>query len=113
MATELAKRGVPWNEIEIVLGHAIPSTTSQYVHYAPEFLSKAVTVIDEYFAELSQLVHRPLLGVQIEDQPLPDVVLRASCVPVGPSEEGRMVANSLIGLVGMRGFEPPTPTSRT
>jgi integrase len=113
MATELAKRGVPWSEIEMVLGHAIPSTTSQYVHYAPEFLQKAVAAIDAYFSELSQLVHKPLLGVQIEDQPLPDSVLRASCVPVGPSDEGRMVANSLIRLVGMRGFEPPTPTSRT
>lgn len=73
-----------------------PRAGGRRVHYAPEFLSKAVTVIDEFFAELSQLVHRPLLGVQIEDQPLPEAVLRASCVPVGPSGEGRMVANSLI-----------------
>ncbi len=113
MATELAKRGVPWSEIEMVLGHAIPSTTSQYVHFAPEFLSKAVAAIDAYFAELASLVHRPLLGVQIDDQPLPNSDLRATCVPHGVFEEGRFAPNALIRLVGMRGFEPPTPTSRT
>lgn len=48
------------------------------MHYAPEFLSKAVTVVDEYFAELSQLVQRPLSGVQIKDEPLPDAVSRAT-----------------------------------
>jgi len=113
VATELAKRGVPWHEIELVLGHAIPSTTSQYVHYAPEFLAKAAAAIDDYFADLSRLVHRPILGEQIEDQPTPADVLRASCVSVAAPGEGRLVANSLFQLVGMRGFEPPTPTSRT
>jgi hypothetical protein len=46
--------GVPWNEIEMVLGHAIPSTIWRYVHYASEFLSKAVAVIDEYLARTAR-----------------------------------------------------------
>ncbi len=113
VATELAKRGVPWHEIELFLGHAIASTSAHYVHYAPEYLAKAIAAVDAYFGDLSRLVSRPLLRRELDEQPLPDDGLRAQCVPIVRTVRGNLARNVLSELVGMTGFEPATPTSRT
>jgi hypothetical protein len=110
VAVELRKRGVSMSEVAGFMGHRMEryATTEIYARYAPDYRGAAVRAIDEFFKELSPLLARPLLGHELENQPtLHD--LRAHCVPklwvLGPQV--------LDFMVGVTGFEPATPTSRT
>jgi len=58
-----------------MLGHKAGGygTTEIYAKYDPDYLSKSVVAIDEYFTELHQRLTRPLDPDRLK--------LRASCVP--------------------------------
>ena len=42
-ASALANRGIPLNEIGVVLGHTQLSTTARYAHHAPQRLVETAT----------------------------------------------------------------------
>jgi len=75
MAIELRKRGVPPWEVQGILGHKQGGyrTTEIYAKYDPDYLSKSVEAIDDYMAEISQRVKRPLVPTRLKE-------LRVSCV---------------------------------
>lgn len=61
MARELRKRGVPGEQIELMLGHRLPDKTTQiYAPYAPDYCRDAVAAIDAYFADLQKVTKRSL-----------------------------------------------------
>ena len=130
VATEMARRGVPEFELKAMLGHAnvASGVTGDYVHMRPEFLEHAVTAIEALLEEIGRLTQRSISRRVLDEQPTPDevqraqtAVLRAHHVPNRPRTSGAlalaMAPNSMMDIgdlvVGMRGFEPPTPTSRT
>jgi integrase len=96
VATELASAGVPWLEIQMMLGHSAKGLgiTGGYIHLQPEYLSKAIAAIEAYFARLVHLVKRPISRIQIEEQPTPDD-LRASCVPQLTGTDAGIASNVL------------------
>ncbi len=51
MATQLRAAGVPVWELEGILGHRVPSTSERYAAFAPDYLSHATRVIDQYLTE--------------------------------------------------------------
>jgi integrase len=110
VAVELRKRGVAMAEVAGFLGHKMErfATTEIYARYAPDFRGAAVRAIDDFFRELSPLLARPLLGFELENQPTP-AELRAHCVP----KLEALVPQVIDFMVGVTGFEPATPTSRT
>lgn len=62
MARELRKRRVPAEQIELMLGHARPDSTTQiYAPYSPDYMQEAVAAIDAYMAELQKLVTWPIV----------------------------------------------------
>jgi integrase len=63
MATELRRRGCPEWEVAGFLGHRMgrSGTTERYAKFAPDYLSKAATAIDDYMNELQPLVKRELI----------------------------------------------------
>ena len=58
---ELRKRGVQEWELAGFLGHSSGSVTERYAKFAPDYMSNARVVIDEYFIELQPLVERALI----------------------------------------------------
>lgn len=66
MARELRARGVPAEQIELMLGHRRPSghsSTSQiYAPYDPAYCREAVAAIDDVMRALQRLVHYPIIG---------------------------------------------------
>jgi hypothetical protein len=98
-------------ELAGFLGHKLEqfATTEIYARYAPDYRGAAVRAIDDFFRELSPLLARPLLGSQLEDQPTPED-LGAHCVPKLWALVPEWTVDSLVGVTG---FEPATPTSRT
>ena len=90
MATELRKRGVPPWEVAGMLGHKTGGykTTEIYAKYDPDYLSKAIEAIDDYFDDLQPLVTRSL---------------RASCVPVVEEEKTQP-----IDFIGRREWDRTT-----
>ena len=82
------------------MGHKTGGTTEIYAKYDPDYLSKAVGAIDAYFQELQELVERPLLL---------NTGLRVSSVLADDDRESQVTDF----VVGVRGFEPPAPASRT
>ena len=83
-ASWMVQQGVPLSEVRDVLGHSTVEMTERYAHLAPDNLRSAVSVLDR---------------------------LRSSDVEAGKLE--RAAGNHLKEVVGVRGFEPPTPASRT
>jgi integrase len=110
VAVELRKRGVPMAEVAGFLGHKLErfATTEIYARYAPDYRGAAIRAIDDFFRELSPLLSRPLLGFELENQPTPNEQ-RAHCVP----KLSALVPQVVDFMVGVTGFEPATPTSRT
>lgn len=70
MATDLRRRGVPEWEVQGMLGHRSAGTTERYAKFAPDYLGKAATAIDDYFHELQPLVRIELVTNVV---PLPRV----------------------------------------
>lgn len=55
MLTWLAERGVPYEQRQMLAGHSPRGTTSRnYEHLSPAYLSTAVREIDRFFQELSK-----------------------------------------------------------
>lgn len=130
VATEMARRGVSDFEIKAMLGHTALSSgaTGSYLHVRPDYLQNAVKAIEALLEEIGRKTKRAISRRVLEEQPHPDDVLRAQPawlrarnVPKSPRTSGALALaiapNSLIDerelVVGMRGFEPPTPTSRS
>jgi len=111
MATEMRKRGVPAWDVAGFLGRKLGGydSTEIYAKYAPDYLSQAAAAIDDYFVELQAITKRQLI--------IPQPAVRASCVSNGTSGDiagmAQIVDFPIESMVGERGFEPPTPTSRT
>jgi len=89
MARELRTRGVPWEEIQGMLGHKIrlddsSSATEAYAEYDPNYLSLGRKAIDALFKEL--------------------------CVPLALHSGKMDLTKPLKGMVGATGIEPVTPT---
>lgn len=55
MLTWLAERGVPYEQRQMLAGHAPQGTTARnYEHLSPTYLSDAITEIDRFFRELGK-----------------------------------------------------------
>jgi integrase len=65
MASELRARGVPELEIAGVLGHYMPNfkSTGRYAKYAPDYLGKARSAIDDVLNEIGLAAARPIFPV--------------------------------------------------
>ena len=130
MATELYTRGVSYGDVKMWLGHSLESmgTTGGYIHLKPEYLQAPRRAIDDYFRELEPLLKRSICAVDLEEQPLPPPLaspemmesqpelmgaLHPRYTPAGEGGREPKLRNVLNELVGVTGFEPATPTSRT
>lgn len=66
MATELAKRGVLKEERDRFMGHKIPGSGENYVHFEPQYLRAAKEAIDAYCELLPPLKRvRPAAGLRV------------------------------------------------
>jgi integrase len=65
MARQLRARGVPHDQIELMLGHRKPTgssvTTMIYAPFEPGYCRVAVAAIDDVFREISALCERPIV----------------------------------------------------
>lgn len=118
VGTELRKRGVPPWEAAGFMGHKLDrySTTEIYAKWQPDYLGAAARAVEDYFRELAPLVNRPLLGDELEEQPTVSEVLASTNPPLRTTRAplvGNVVAQVFDYMVGVTGFEPATPTSRT
>ena len=80
----MVQQGVSLLVVRDVLGHSTIEMTERYAHLAPEKLKSAVGVLDRLHSSYTAAAK-------------------------GVKDSG----TSLNSLVGVRGFEPPTPASRT
>jgi integrase len=82
MLTWLAERGVPYEQRQMLAGHAPQGTTARnYEHLSPEYLRRAVVEIDAFFDRLRK--HTTMLGGRRDPSP------RASCASYKPRARTR------------------------
>ena len=127
MGRELRRRGVPRDQISILLGHLRTSANDMDLIYSPDepdYCREAVNVIDEICADLAEKIGRPFLPEylpQLGQKPVQNMngacELRVS-LPIEDQKEIAPIDAIPLELlekkvVGERGFEPPTPTFRT
>jgi len=64
IATEMRARGVPELEIAGFLGHSMPNfrTTGRYAKYAPDYLGKAASAVQEVLNEIGRIAARPIIS---------------------------------------------------
>jgi integrase len=63
MLTWLAERGVPYEQRQMLAGHAPQGTTARnYEHLSPNYLRHAVKEIDRFFCELAKLTSVASVG---------------------------------------------------
>jgi integrase len=114
VATVLATKGVPMQEIAAFMGHhSQGGTTGLYVHYSPAHMRQLVEALDAYVSELAPLVNCTLLGSKVGPEASDRVHLRAHNVPMawdGWGLRGNFLRKNMVGVTG---FEPATYTSRT
>jgi hypothetical protein len=107
IATEMRARGVLELEIAGFLGHSMPNfrTTGRYAKYAPDYLGKAASAVQEVLNEIGRVAARPISisetqALRASDVRVPESRNRLShCIP-GAGEGIRTPDPNLGKVVG-------------
>jgi integrase len=110
VATELAGRGVPYEQISALLGQRMPNmrTTERYIHVMPEHLSSARKALNDLANDIGRLAGRPRLPTNLRASSVL-VTSRQDCSPAWkPTETGAAIATRDDNVLWGKGLRRPS-----